>query len=110
MTEAENRELAERLGICWHEVATVGWHCSKCHAPMSIPISASNPDFTSPAGIVLLLNKMKEREDFKSDFIHVVGTFMKNDWSDNGAIPIDLITDTTGKLAQEALDWLRKSV
>jgi len=88
-----NRELAELLGLCWHE--PIPDICCKCGSREPF-----NPDFTTDPGKIELLRLMMKRDDWPK-FAHYVGTH-------NGAFPLDLITDTTGRLAQAAVEWLRK--
>jgi len=80
-----NRELAELLGMFVGEYK------------LSTP---NIPDFTTDSGKIELLRLMMKRDDWPK-FAHYVGTH-------NGAFPLDLITDTTGLLAQAAVEWLRK--
>ncbi len=107
-----NKELTEALGMCWHEWdlqegALLQYKCPPCrkcgkHVD-------SNPDFTSDAGKVQLLREMKKREDW-NEFQGwcFVGTSTLDGQVDYG-IPVDLILDTTGKLAKIALDWIKEN-
>jgi hypothetical protein len=94
-----NKELAELLGLCWHENAiqplysNVRFACSKCGS------NDYNPNFTSDSGKIELLRLMFAREDwidFRDQYITVYGD----------AVPVDLLLDTTGLLAQAAVEWL----
>ena len=87
-----NRELAKLLGLCWHQMERIHpggifKRCYKCLKPESEGIK--QPDFTSDSGKIELLRLMKD----------------KGQW-----FPIwnleDLLMDTTGRLAQAALEWL----
>jgi hypothetical protein len=95
-----NKELAGMLGLCWHEWADDG-ECYKCTLYVGpFGVHPDRPDFTTDSGKIELLRLMQKREDWPK-FAHYVGTH-------NGAFPLDLMTDTTGRLAQAALEWLRK--
>jgi hypothetical protein len=104
-----NRELAELLGLCWHQMERIHpggifKRCYKCLKPESEGIK--QPDFISSDGKIELLRLMKEMDGW--------GEFLL----DNGAISkygrhldciqIDLLTDTTGILAKSALEFLQK--
>jgi hypothetical protein len=113
MTEDINRELAEALGMCWH---TDIWNddlnryqCKKCGKFLSTE-KIWNPNFSTPSGIVLLLKKMREREDWPK-FIKHYGSLTR--WDEDLAgtekvdmIPIDHIL-TPGLLAEKAVEWFR---
>lgn len=81
----KDKYIAERLGLCWHEIVfdptgepefpnckhcgreDVPWHWEypegKCKR-----IADENPDFSTPAGTVLLLGLMMKRDDWGGDF------------------------------------------
>jgi hypothetical protein len=104
----KNKELCELFGLCWHPGGV--WYdgkqyiCEKCK--QGVDENATNIDFTSSDGKIELLRLMKEMDNW--------GEFLL----DNGAISkygrhldciqIDLITDTTGLLAQAAVEFLRR--
>jgi len=94
----KNKELAELLGLCWHECNyTVCDYCTE------------NPDFTSDAGKVQLLRLMMERDDFEDFFDHIKGSFYNQiHLRKENMIPLDYITDTTGKLRDACLEWLKE--
>ena len=104
MTENEkkNKELAEWLGICWHEPidmrnVMVGAPipiCSKCNHNV-IDAHRFNTDFTSDSGKVQLLRLMPE------DFFGV-------DQYGRIVLTVDYITDKTGKLRDACLEWMRR--
>jgi hypothetical protein len=81
----KNRELAELLGLCWHEYDQ--W---------------SNTDFTTDPGKIELLRLMMERNE-DSDFLKFA---TENQQTYALYVLQDLIVDTTGRLAQAALEWL----
>ena len=119
-----NRELAELLGLCWHEIINTyeqtGWNegfiykCQRCNK-ISNHDEYWNSDFTTDPGKIELLRLMMKREDWVQ-FAKAIGGIpydLKFDpktiellfcrWS----IPLDnYITDTTGLLAQAAVEWL----
>jgi hypothetical protein len=97
-----NKELAGLLGLCWHEfysprVGRQPWeNCIRCG---EIEWKCKNPDFTASDGKIELLRLMFAREDwidFRDQYITVYGD----------AVPVDLLLDATGLLAQAAWDWL----
>jgi hypothetical protein len=100
----KNRELAELLGLCWHEYDH--WEgrkqvcrCGKELWYFNAPVEWGNTDFTSSDGKIELLRLMFAREDwidFRDQYITVYGD----------AVPVDLLLDTTGLLAQAAVEWL----
>jgi hypothetical protein len=109
-----NRELAGLLKLEWHSTIVDGesdltscvcgygpagfWrvqeHCEDC-----------NPDFT--ADPVSLLRLMMKRADWEK-FLQLTGWmyFDKDTDAPIYYIKTDFITDTTGRLAQAALEWL----
>jgi hypothetical protein len=103
----KNRELAELLGLCWHEHHE-SWRykkgmsrCWKCSS------QEHNPDYSTDSGKVELLRLMMKREDWDEFCASVFGKrfYVKCLMSD---VIKYYITDTTGRLAQAALEWLRK--
>ena len=116
MTRDEvNRKLAEKLG-CWHEVIPAtnykcycGYQSDDAYVICSHVVNHPNPDFYTPDGIVLLLREMMKNTRGSRFIAKLNGLSLDedNDLIDN-AIPIDYITDTTGKLAIAALEWLEK--
>jgi len=114
-TDDINRELAEALGMCWH---TDIWNdecnryqCKKCGKFLTTE-KIWNPNFSTPSGIVLLLKKMREREDWPK-FIKHYGSLTR--WDEDLAgtekvdmIPIDHIL-TPGLLAEKAVEWFKQA-
>jgi hypothetical protein len=102
----KNRELAELLGLCWHENAiqplysNIRFACSKCGS------MDYNPDFTTDPGKIELLRLMMKREDWW-DFCNTIGRAVPGFTTVNCFIDVDLITNTTGLLAQAAREFLR---
>jgi site-specific recombinase len=95
-----NKELAVLLGLCWHEqVDRNTMECKHCHESMLFPWQR-NPDFTADSGKIELLRLMKTRECLKEFLMYLcdVGTLSYTDY----------LLDTTGLLAQAAVEWLRK--
>jgi len=105
----KNKELAELLGLCWHEAVelcklghirpscTCGYSC-KTWAGIDTHIKANRPDFTTDAGKVQLLRLMMDNQKWIEQF-----ELLPNCW-----LLISYITDTTGKLRDVCLDWMRK--
>jgi hypothetical protein len=113
-----NRELAELLGLCWHEYEEKSfeeWNimvCQKCGVETNgLEAQFSqywNPDFTSDSGKIELLRLMMKREDWP-EFLHFVwfkSVYYYNPTSILKAYS-NLMTDTTGLLAQAARDFLK---
>ena len=103
----KNRELAELLGLCWHEWDNPVLHgqmyqCVLCGIVADIPW---HPDYTSDAGKVQLLREMEKREDWLS-FLNKVG--LGGSYRRRFSIYIEYILDTTGKLRYAVIEWLKK--
>ncbi len=115
----KNKELALRLGgICWHEYSQFdhptreGWVVYRCVNCGAEHLEKEYPDFATPDGIVLLLKKMREREDWHL-FIRKIGeverVVIEGDGKhtvEGAMIPIAYILDTTGRLRDTALAFL----
>ena len=81
-----NRELHEALGYCWHE-------------------ADNNPDYKAEPWLVI---REMDKWD-KAHHTHPDERFINNlGCMEYEVVSVDLILDTTGKLAQLALDWLQK--
>jgi hypothetical protein len=104
--EMINKELAGLIGLCWHEPLphkgldlTTPCICGSYNCN-----SAANPDFTSSDGKIELLRLMMKHlseKDF-SEFNSAISCCE----SAGVCILTDYITDTTGRLAQAAREWL----
>ena len=93
MTELTNEEMAryvvEHTGGCWHkrdEWNPYQRYCSKCKCP------DANPAFTDDAGKVELIRVMKKCRSFVLYRL----------------VPVDYLTDTTGKLLRAAYVFLKE--
>jgi hypothetical protein len=86
---SKNRELAELLGLTWHEVTDQTMLHDLCSC-RDWDCKEINPDFTTDAGKVGLLRLMEKREDWPK------------------VIRIDYITNTTGKLRDAAIEFLKE--
>lgn len=69
----KDKYIAERLGLCWHDPVftsmgsnSIKHRCVRCHE--IVPYVGYNPDFSTPAGTVLLLGLMMKRDDWGGDF------------------------------------------
>jgi len=114
LTNDECRELAERLGICWHTVEKkrnhehlppdVIYYCELCetHLPERELMKHTNPNFLDP---VVVLREMRKREDWP-EFVEQIGDTIFRDGELATLIDVDYIDDT-GLLAKAALDLLR---
>ena len=100
----KNKELAELLGICWHEVSGTypldpegTMCCNTCECYVDNINLHSNPDFSTPEGIVSLLGIMHQRGDWDTFHLKLYwSTFVDN-----------YILDTTGKLRDKAIEFLK---
>ena len=113
----KNRELALRLGIPWHELQELSgdpYHTHLCSCGRksmfgggSLHCDRNNPNFSTPDGIVLLLTRMREREDWH-EFICCAVPVVNYDSYILSAIHLmdNYILDTTGKLRDAALAFL----
>jgi len=109
-----NRKIHEALGLKWgHDYHVLEAYddsvvytaqCLKCRdtrdSDLIVEEAAcpADPDYTSDAGKVQLLREMGKRKDWED--------FDRSITGHNSALAYILILDTTGKLAQLALDWL----
>ena len=98
----ECKELAERLGLCWHEEDDfIDSYCKKCKE-----IRKANPNFRDP---VVVLREAVKMEDWQGFHRHITNLIAPG-W----AIPIDYLLDDNGeperkgKLAKALLEWMRK--
>ena len=109
--DALNREICEKLGICWHEWDTPTlqgqmFTCELCGEWSEKPY---HPDFAADPGKIQLLREMVKREDFPlfmARLMYMGDSVEGIDWDHN--IDIDYILDTTGLLALAARDFMRK--
>lgn len=101
------RYLCGKLGMCWHESPCnpngEEFRCIHCG---KMVYESDIPTFLDPVGIHLLLEKMRERDDWYSfcvylyrllDFNQGVGDFLSM-----------FILDRTGKLLDAAYRWFRE--
>jgi hypothetical protein len=111
-----HKELAELLGLCWHEFWSEDFdqldHWGKCkHCHKAAGDVLPNPDFTSSDGKIELLRLMMKRKD-KDDFLkHLLMWDEYDPVIYVGSVEdyiIEPILDTTGRLAQAAVDYLRR--
>jgi hypothetical protein len=105
--EMINKELAGLIGLCWHEPLphkgldlTTPCICGSYNCN-----SAANPDFTSDPGKIELLRLMMKREDWSKFLFTINKVAGITVWGQN-FIFVRYITDTTGLLAQAAVEWL----
>ena len=101
-----NRKLHEALGYCWHEQGDPGvLQCSKCGEPMLFTWQ-QNPNYAADQRLVI---REMEKQRCLDKFICYVCSIHHLQWNRNVTDFTKLVAiDTTGKLAQLALDWLRK--
>ena len=114
-----NKELHEALGHCWHEerpdilriddILT----CRKCGA-FFIDDDMENPDYVADPRLVI--REMEKRGDwprFCKKIGYAMGAIYASSQKPDPAptrflVYVDLIMDTTGKLATIARDWLKE--
>jgi len=108
----KNKELCELLGICWHEIKIVDGKyvcsCGKIAGMLFDSCEFSNPYFTTPSGMVQLLGIMRERDDWPEFVEEKIGAsvYQRNrGWI--VTINLDYIFDTTGKLRDAAIEFLK---
>jgi hypothetical protein len=110
-----NRELAELFGLFWHERSdpqdgrlivwcTCGWESGYKYdqfEELEKHCKEENPYFTSDPGKIELLRLMRKRGDWGEfwELLYQEQGFHPNFW-------VFYLTDTTGRLAQAALEWL----
>ncbi len=116
-TEQKNIEVAEKLGMCWHEWdwRETSYRCTKCNSNlMDIPVP-THPDFSQGEGIVRLLEEMMKREDYAQfsvnhNFIPYDLEFSNHPFIQlchcKWAIPSDYIT-IPGKLLDAVWEWFK---
>ena len=104
----KNRELHELLGLCWHEIVAIdriNYVCS-CGKVYKIDdkYACVNPDYAADPRLVL--REMMKREDW-FEFVNEIGQMEQNEGSD--MIYLIYILDTTGKLRDLAIEWLKNN-
>jgi hypothetical protein len=98
-----NRELAGLLGLCWHKWEYGLDYCIRCKTAIYTP----NPDFESDSGKIELLGMMEAHPKGKLFFAKLMYRGQNVEAiDDDGYISRHYITDTTGLLAQAAVEWL----
>jgi len=108
-----NRELHEALGYCWHEPILgsqiwlitsnrMSFICSKCGERYTEDFC---PDYVAEPWLVI---REMDKWD-KAHHTHPDERFINNlGCMEYEVVSVDLILDTSGKLARVALDWLQK--
>ena len=109
-----NREFAERVGLCWHPAKSVSLDpndrlfCGKCGQYVhQEQIDSAVPDFVADPRLVL--REMMKREDFPlfmARLMYMGDSVEGIDWDHN--IDIDYILDTTGKLRDAAIKFMKE--
>jgi hypothetical protein len=116
-----NKELAELLGLCWHEPNNPVkydeiWLCKYCGVNiLNIPSMQNsdtqftyiNPDFTTSDGKIDLLRLM---DDGKGRMPRFLKWIVDNDdsFAPSWLVIADYMMDKNGLLAQAARDYLRR--
>ncbi len=106
-----NKELAELLGIVWHDTVSTypldpkdTKYCETCQEYIGESRKHDNPDFTSDSGKIALLREMMKREDVDDFLRSITGGIT----SPERMIFAYYIIDNTGKLAIAARDFLKR--
>ncbi len=106
-----NRELAELLGLPWHEVNLTGirpWKCL-CNREFQwadharIHLKEANPDFIHNP--VLVIKEMRKREDYISFCLRIGGYFRIHPLPES--VHMEYLT-TDGLLCDEAKKFLKE--
>ena len=97
-----NRRLHEALGRCWHEYDHWKGRRQVCRCEQWLwyfdaPIEWDNPDYCLDPRLVIAAM----RDECWTEFVVYIGGDRMG-----LLIPVYLIMDTTGKLAQAAQEWL----
>ena len=123
----KNKELCGLLGICWHEIIVqasddINFTLNKTYCSCGKAFrydsdyfkhtKESNPEFTTPEGIVQLLGIMRERKDwdkFAQKYLHLKMLHFFPDGTNRAdyEISINYILNTTGKLRDAAIEFLK---
>ena len=115
----KNQELCRLLGLPWHEHVSQKFmddlNYSTCSCGNSFPSIVSlynhlkhkNPDYTSDAGKVQLLREMRKRKDWVM-FIGKICSTYRIGREYVLYILDDYILNTTGKLGDVVIEWLRR--
>lgn len=106
----KNKELHELFGHCWHEdwypapYSADSFICKKCKKEFSVPLPA-NPDYAADPRLVL--REMEKRGDWPK-FLSGSGLYWYTTRRGGMAfIALEIIMDTTGKLRDIAIEWLK---
>ena len=108
-----NRELYEALGYCWHEkhaeyngeIACTCWATFRSEEEFTLHCKSSNTDYVADPRLVI---REMDKWD-KAHHTHPDERFINNlGCMEYEVVSVDLILDTSGKLAQLALDWIKE--
>jgi len=106
----KNREFHELLGLCWHELnpSGVGFLCTcgrwfEYEDIDNIHMRCHNPDYAADPRLVLR-EMQKKGSDLYDDFLDSLAPELEH----YGYIEAYYILDTTGKLRDAAIKFMRK--
>lgn len=122
--EEVNRELCERLGLCWHEwnskdskdaivrskiVGGSGRVCQLCGIDINSKDRVDPPKFFSDSGKVMLLREMRKSDNWNRFYIWASDHAKIMDYNSSGRvfIAVDCLLDEI-YLIERVLEWLRK--
>ena len=106
----KNRELHELLGLEWKQTIK---ECSICNSIISYKTTDPNPDYAADPRLVL--REMMRCKDWSRFHMRIGSrerTVIDPDgiaWVINSEIRIDLVLNTTGKLRDLAIEWLKNN-
>ena len=116
----KDREIVEALGGKWHshisqkfmdEDNYFGCSCGNffpSFVAIKQHIGRKNPDFTSDAGKVQLLRELSKREDWHEFICYMIPVKNYDSYILSAIDIVKYILDTTGKLRDQAIKWLRE--
>ena len=114
--EAKNKKVCELLGICWHIerrskfnpfTGSETWYCDCGEYGECVE---GNPDFSTPAGIIQLLELMMARSDWNEFYKWASDSQRILDYNSAGSVfvKLSLLLNKTGLFRDRCLEWLEK--
>ncbi len=100
----KNKEFGELAGICWHEIVRKDEYTKVCSCGEDMNVfdaECQNPNYA--ADQLAVLRVMRKRKDWDEFTCRCPSLFRGRTFVD-----VDLLFDTTGKLRDLAIEWLRE--